>query len=284
MTETKHDFMGRWLVTELIYEPWGEYLGQNRQERILRDMGSDRIEVRQICRLDPELKGHAVAAFEGEWVFELQSSGRARRYVGPDVVGVGLAWGDQAMLGRGVWPRFGASFSSFAFLAQQDRQLTGGHFGHGPAAMVSIAAVGVEAGEGHEYPLLEPEIIPAGARTTWLGTRQTFSARGDSLDSQSIQSEFEQDVQEGQVGTMKERVEYDAHRKGITAHLDGSVYSGFGARYGPLLEWRAAGSNGLEIEAIHMSDPAGGQMSEIRKHYRDQQLRRVEIDTYHSEN
>ena len=160
MTAEKPAFIGQWQVTELIFDPQGHFLGKNRQERQLIRMDDDSLEVIQNCTLDNSLRGHAIAAFEGEWVFNLKVDGRVRRYEGPDVLGVGMAWGPAAMTGQGIWPRLGVSFDSFAFMTAPSCQLTGGHFGYGPEPLVAIIAVAVESQNIGEYPDLDPDIEP----------------------------------------------------------------------------------------------------------------------------
>jgi len=95
-----------------------------------------------------------MAAFTGEWVFELRVEGAKRRYLGPDVVGTGTEWAPGAMTGRGVWPRFGCGFASWSMLVQPDRQVTGGWFDVAGRPVAAIVGVGVSEAHG-DFPRLD---------------------------------------------------------------------------------------------------------------------------------
>ena len=84
-----------------------------------------------------------MAAFAGEWVFDLEVAGDQRRYLGPDVVGVGTVWQPGALTGRGLWPRFGYEFESYCVLVAPDRQLTGGFFSLAGRSVADIVGVDV---------------------------------------------------------------------------------------------------------------------------------------------
>lgn len=120
-------FTGNWLVTEYVHNPSGQFVGIVRQKRRLQQL-EDAIRVIQDCEISPELANHPMKDFAGHWEFDIRRDGRLRRYLGPDVVGLGVSWGENCITGQGIWPRFGHNFKSFSLIISPERQLTGGTF------------------------------------------------------------------------------------------------------------------------------------------------------------
>lgn len=139
--EESDSFLGAWRVSEYVHTPDGGYVGVVRQRRELRRNPDGTTQVWQQCEPEPALADHPMGAFAGEWVFDLRADGSVRHYLGPDVVGRGFEWEPGIMTGRGVWPRFGYSFTSYAALVAPDRQVTGGLFAVAGAPMCAIAGV-----------------------------------------------------------------------------------------------------------------------------------------------
>ncbi|WP_419841145.1 hypothetical protein [Candidatus Poriferisodalis sp.] len=158
-------FGGEWLVCEYVYDPDGTYRGTVSQRRDVTPITHERLRVRQHCEPSPELSSHAMAAFAGEWVFDLELAGDERCYVGPDVVGHGTQWQPGVMTGQGLWPRFGHEFESYGVLVAPDRQLTGGSFSLAGRLVADVVGVAVAAAGG-AAPRLDlsappPEADPA---------------------------------------------------------------------------------------------------------------------------
>ncbi|MXW68446.1 MAG: hypothetical protein F4Z61_00390 [Acidimicrobiia bacterium] len=143
-------FSGAWLVTEHVYDPGGTYRGSVAQRRLLEPVGGGRVRVVQHCEPSPELNGHPMAAFAGDWTFELEVDGTRRRYLGPDVMGAATEWQPGTMTGRGIWPRFGYEFESYSVLVAPDRQLTGGFFSLAGRSVADIVGVAVPESSGVE--------------------------------------------------------------------------------------------------------------------------------------
>ena len=143
-------FGGAWLVAEYVFDPDGAYRGPVAQRRCVEQIDEARLRVTQQCEPSPELEGHAMAAFAGEWVFDLEVAGDQRRYLGPDVVGTATQWQPGAMTGRGLWPRFGYDFESYSVLVSPDRQLTGGFFSLAGRSVADIVGVAVPETAGTE--------------------------------------------------------------------------------------------------------------------------------------
>ena len=159
-------FGGAWLVAEYVYDPDGTYRGMVAQRRIVEPAGDNRLRVTQHCEPSPELADHPMAAFAGEWVFDLEVIGAERRYLGPDVVGTGTEWQPGAMTGNGVWPRFGYEFESYSVLVAPDRQLTGGFFSLAGRSVADIIGVAVPESSGLE-PRLDLSTPPPHPGDEW---------------------------------------------------------------------------------------------------------------------
>ena len=143
-------FGGAWLVTEYVHDPDGTYRGTVAQRRCVEQIDAGRLRVTQQCEPSPTLDTHAMAAFAGEWVFDLEVVGNQRRYLGPDVVGTATQWRPGAMTGQGLWPRFGYEFESYSVLVAPDRQLTGGFFSLAGRSVADIVGVAVPEASGLE--------------------------------------------------------------------------------------------------------------------------------------
>ena len=153
-------FGGAWLVTEHVYDPDGTYRGSVGQRRRIEPAGGGRLRVVQHCEPSPELDGHPMADFSGDWVFDMEVDGAERRYLGPDVVGAGTEWSPGALTGRGAWPRFGYEFESYSVLVAPDRQLTGGFFALAGRSVADIVGVAVPESAGIEPRLSLAAPVP----------------------------------------------------------------------------------------------------------------------------
>lgn len=163
-------FGGVWLVTEYVYDPDGTYRGTVAQRRCVEQIEQARLRVTQQCESSPALAGHAMAAFAGEWVFDLEVVGGQRRYLGPDVVGTATEWQPGAMTGQGLWPRFGYEFESYSVIVAPDRQLTGGFFSLSGRSVADIVGVAVPEAAGIE-PRLDLSAPVPEAGDEWQLTR-----------------------------------------------------------------------------------------------------------------
>ena len=98
-------FLGAWRVTETVFNLDDSFAGSVRQRRELLRLENGNLRVIQNCDVSPQLVGHPMGAFQGEWVFDLSVTGKNRHYLGADVVGMGIQYVDGIMTGRGHWPR-----------------------------------------------------------------------------------------------------------------------------------------------------------------------------------
>jgi hypothetical protein len=175
-------------VSEYVYNADGTFAGIVRQERQLYRLENGNVRVWQLPTPGPELAGHPMGAFVGERVFELKVEGRARRYLGPEVIGTGLAWGEGAMTGRGVWPNFGHNFTSFSVMPNAEKQVTGGKFfnaGEMVANIIGVAIPDDSWGGLHGRPIW-PEFggreWPGEVCEVWQGTRTIVGGDGTVRD------------------------------------------------------------------------------------------------------
>ncbi len=271
-------FLGAWLVSEYVYNPDGSFAGINRQRRELHTLENGHIRVTQTCNPASELESHALGRFRGEWVFDLSTDGRARRYHGPDVVGTGLTWGSGVMTGRGFWTRLGFNFTSFGMLATPQRQLTGGKFhaaGELKANIVGIAVSG-ETAEG-QYPVFGAATRPEQVTGRWGGTLRSLAADGRLEGESAFWRRYAG-------GGWEESGRYatwafgPAPDSGIQ-RLVCEALSGLSKQTGPMLEAELAAGTDTILELMEILDADGGNLLGLRKWFVDHALARVEF--YH---
>lgn len=184
-------FTGRWLVSESVYQPDGTFAGIVRQQRHLEPVGEGHIRVLQECTPAPELANHPMGAFSGKWDFELLVQGQTRQYLGPDVVGTGIAYGTQFLLGQGIWTRFGYNFTSFSVLLDAGTQVTGGKFSRGHSLIANIVGLGTaETEETRDRWLSLETSQPADfVRGAWDGQTFLYGTHGNLKLETGIHSE-----------------------------------------------------------------------------------------------
>lgn len=247
-------FDGAWHVREYVHDPDGAFAGVVRQRRRVDRVADDRARVVQDCEPDAALAGHALARFRGRHVFELRADGRARRYVGPAVVGSGWELGDGAMRGRGVWPELGFNFTSYAFLVAPDRQLTGGVFRVAGRRVAVICGVA-----GHAPAELRGPTCPGAVARRWRGTARA----GDEV--REVVREYRTDGSWRQDDTI------------VCGDRVSGAAIGFAARFGPLLEIEAVAAPDTVIEWMEVLDAAAGHLVGVRRVVVDDRTERVEV-------
>lgn len=188
-------FTGRWLVTEYVHDEDGACIGTVRQTRTLETLANERIRVLQGCDVSPELAQHPMAAFAGDWVFEMSKEGCKRHYHGEDVVGLGLSLTPETIVGAGRWPRFGHDFLSFGALMNPHRQLTGGIFYDGSELQLVARIVGVAVAETKEnagvWAELDKTTKPYMTTLYWKGNWALYGSEGELRHQMDIQRRFE---------------------------------------------------------------------------------------------
>jgi hypothetical protein len=248
---TPPSFIGDWLVSEYLYTPAGEYVGVICQRRRLQPHG-EVIRVVQICEPVQIAEGISPQAQEvvsimnrrvGEFVFDLRPVGRARHYLGPDVIGGGFLWCEGVLTARGMWPRFGCNFTSFSILLNSRRQVTGGKFFLANQQIATLLGVAGPVSEG--FPVIEPVSSPRCFR----GFCQVISPAGELLENFAVTNE-----------------DIDATR----SRMQGNV-----KHYGALTEWEAVADPGQIVSAVEVSDQVSGQIAGFWKIVQDEKLYQV---------
>ncbi len=251
---TKPSFVGDWLVSEYLYTPSGEFAGIIRQRRILEPQG-DVIRLIQHC--EPVLVAGNVSQQAqttinimnkrvGEFIFDLKVEGKARHYLGEDVIGGGFSWQDGVLTAKGLWPRFGYNFTSFSMLLNPNRQVTGGKFFTANEEIATIVGVATPENEGY------PEFMDGELFERYHGERWTISPDGELLETTSITTnEYTFTDKEGMHGNEKQ--------------------------YGALREIEMVTTPGETISAIEVTDHASKSIAGIWKKYRDEKLNQVEV-------
>jgi len=275
---TSDAFLGCWLVTEYVFDDDGALVGCNHQQRLLEQAGDGRVRVTQLCQPDARLSAHPMAAFAGEWTFHLEIDGRTRRYHGPDVLGSAASWGESAMTGRGVWPRFGYNFASWSAILAPDRQLTGGRFYSAGRCVAHLIGVGRLIGAEHKllveepgFPALNLAGWPAGLAGVWCGSRTRFDANGACLGEEPVTRSYTPDGwHEGEWRVVCQAV-------GARWRVNGPGFQGIARRVGPALELEGALTNGACISVLEIVDAEAQMLIGFHRVVECEQLQRVAI-------
>jgi hypothetical protein len=251
---TQPSFLGDWLVSEYVYTPAGEYAGVIRQRRTLQPQG-DVIRVIQTCQPVEAANGISERAQEvveimnkrvGEFVFDLKILGKARHYLGKDVVGGGFAWKDGVLTARGMWPRFGYNFTSFSILLNPHRQVTGGKFAVAHQEIATLVGVAVPENQGY------PEMADGDMCGKYQGERHTISPDGELLETQTLESASLLAMVREQIPAL--------HKQ-----------------YGALTELEGVTAPGETVSAIEITDHASGYIAGIWKTFQDEKLSKVQV-------
>jgi hypothetical protein len=245
-------FLGDWLVSEYVYTPAGEYAGVIHQRRKLQPQG-DVIRVIQICepvKVAEEISERAKEVVEimnkrvGEFVFDLKLVGKARHYLGEDVVGGGFSWKDGVLTARGMWTRFGYNFTSFSMLLDPNRQVTGGKFFIANEEIATIVGMAVPENEGY------PEMTDGEISGKYQGERHIISPDGELLEIKTLES-----------ASLLATLQVPAREK----------------QYGALTELEGVTAPGETVSAMEINDSASGTIAGIWKKFRDEKLYQVEV-------
>ena len=251
---TKPSFVGDWLVSEYVYTPAGEFAGVIHQRRQLKPK-DDVIRVIQHC--EPVIPaGYVTAQAQmtidtmnkrvGEFVFDLKLVGKARHYLGEDVIGGGFSWKDGVLTAKGMWTRFPYNFTSFSILLNPNRQVTGGKFFRANEEIATIVGLAVPEDEGY------PEFVDGEMAENYNGERYTISPDGELLETTGVTTnEFTFSDKEGVRGNEKQ--------------------------YGALREMEMVTAPGETTSAIEVTDHASGSIAGIWKRFKDEKLSQVNV-------
>ncbi len=182
-------FVNQWRVTEYVFDADGTPIGVIRQQRHIERLDNGNLRVTQICTPDLTVPNHPMHEFAGEWVFVISVDGHQRRYLGPDVVGNGWAWGKDCITGRGIWPRFGHNFTSYGVMLSPTRQITGGQFFNVNQLVATIIGVAENTVE-ERYPTLVMDEAPHELSEIWKGTSDIYDQNGELLDESVFERHF----------------------------------------------------------------------------------------------
>jgi hypothetical protein len=270
-------FINEWQVTEYWHSPDGALAGTLRQTRAVTRLADGSLRIAQRCApQDGSLA--ALAEFSGEWVFDLRADGPKRHYLGPDVVGRGIAYGD-CIVGRGVWPRYGHNFVSFSVLLSPDRQLTGGRFYHAHALAANICGVAVP-GRLSQHPALAGAEEPAALAARWEGTSQVYDAGGLLLAERTCHRIYHpRGFESWHEGAARPFV------VSWTTHNGREIVSGSGAgvsrRYGPMRDTTLVTQGGQHLEIMDVLDAQTGMLVSLVQIYEHLQPVQLEIVRLH---
>ncbi len=270
-------FAGAWAVREYVFDPGGAALGTVAQRRRVVSRPGGGLRVIQDCVPDPSLAGHPMDEFRGHHEFDLTKQGSLRRYHGPDVVGSAVSYGDGAMLGRGVWTRFGYNFQSWAVMLGPERQLTGGRFSRAGKTMAVIVGIAEPEREGASPSLAEPT-TPQAVSKSWAGTSELFSSElGARLHSSLSRAYDAHGFRErGQYAWSIDLSSVDGAFR-ASGSSGGETVIGFARRYGWVTYIEAASSDGGHVDAIEAFDPASDTLVGFRRSGEGETTTQVEV-------
>lgn len=266
-------FLGAWQVSEYVYTAEGALAGVARQLRRLTRLENGDLRVWQWCA--PCEFDHPLGARVGEYVFDLRPTGRARRYLGPDVIGSGWTWGEGAVTGQGLWPRFGHTFTSFSVQTGPARQITGGKFFRGGVLAANIAGLAAPEGEGASWPEFTGPVWPGDVAAEWRGTRRVVAADGVVLAEHPVLRRYHAAGWET-LGPEAEQVQLSGAGPSQRLTLGADLH-GLARQSGWLWEAEAHDVMGVAVGLMEVLDNAGGQVIGLRRWWRDEAIFRVEV-------
>jgi hypothetical protein len=264
-------FLGVWMVSEYVYNPHGVFAGVVHQRRELTRLENGNLRVWQLC--EPCDFDHPIAQRVGEYVFDLRIEGRARRYLGPDVVGSGLSWGEGVLTARGLWPRFGHNFTSFSMQTGAERQVTGGKFFNAGEMVANIVGVAEAAGTrpARTWPRLDGPTWPGEVSECWRGKLRTLSAEGTLVAEWVAERRYDRSGWEDAHDADSVRLEENG---GPFLSFSKNM-RGIARRYGWMLEGDMYGEAGVSVEWMDVLD--GGELTGLRRWRKDEAITRVEV-------
>jgi hypothetical protein len=133
--------------------------------------------------------------FAGHWEFDIRRDGLLRHYLSADVVGLGMSWGENCIIGQGIWPRFGHNFKLFSLILSPERQVTGGTFynANEPIAVMIGVACPEKVDEPEAWPTLQ---LAAPAPEKLHGKTYRYNLQGECFaetEYQPIQAHIRKD-------------------------------------------------------------------------------------------
>lgn len=254
MSEQKNSFSGDWLVSEYLYTPAGEFVGLIHQRRQVQPNGeltrviqiTEKVQVADSISDEAKALANIMDERSGASIFDLKLVGKARHYLGEDVIGGGFSWKDGVLTAKGLWTRFGYNFTSFSILLNPRRQVTGGRYYKANQEIAVIVGVAVPEDEGF------PEMSAGALAKEYRGERFSISPDGELLETTPITTnEHTFTDKEGMRGNEK--------------------------HYGALRELEMVTAPGETISAIEVVDHASGSIAGIWKKFRDEKLNQVDV-------
>jgi hypothetical protein len=267
------NFVGCWRVSEYVFDANGSFVGVIEQRRQLMSLPNGRIRVTQHCTPKLSDAKHAMNAFAGEWIFEMSRHGRKRLYHGPDVVGLGLNWGEETITGRGVWTRFGHNFTSFGVMVNPRRQITGGKFYNASELVANIVGVAiVEDEKDHTFPKLDVTRQAHNFGSNWKGERRVFDTDGHLRNVSSVCDEI------GEFGWKSGNNEIHFAQDEDRLRVSGAV-RGIAKRFGCAIEMFAVDvdSPNAQIESFAVLDSESQTWIEVAQKNSDGKLASMEV-------
>lgn len=251
-------------MQETIYDGTGQKLGLVSQRRELRSLDGGRLLVRQNCQPESQLEGGPMAAFKGDFEFELKRDGAFRNYLGPDVVGFGAGYGDAFLQGQGTWPRFGYTFRSWSVSLGENLQVTGGTFFKGEDVAAVVVGIGVP--EGLDTPQFQDAHLKDGSKLVGESVDFDHSRQEEGLRT-SVTRRMVSDLEYWEYCQEQEsHYRLELHGNGYIMTKNGDLVGAANA-YGPILIWDICDHKGQSISGVESRQSIDGQQFSLRRQY-----------------
>lgn len=268
--------VGAWRTTQYIYNPDGSFAGTIRQRRELFQLPNGNTRIIHYDTPQPELDGHPMSQFSGKRKVDVVNDGRARRYLGPDLIGSGLAWDEGVTAGQGLLPTYGHNFTSLAMQVDIERQLTWGRYYNATEAVATIIGIAVpERYKGDpDWPALDGPHWPHQVAIDWEGYRRTINPDGSQITQVPLKRHY--DGQNWEDGLPDGKFALQLAEHGSRWMVSGAI-SGIAKQSGWLLEIEAHSEFGTCIKMAEVLDAEHKNIVGIRRWYIDDILQTVEV-------
>jgi hypothetical protein len=184
------------------------------------------------------------------------------------------------MLGRGVWPRFGYNFRSWAVATPGGRQLTGGVFSRAGLPMAVIVGIAAPETESAAGPTLAEPTDPAELARCWTGSQQRFGPDGGGGELCAVERLYT-GAGFRELGTAPWSIQVDG-RHAVTGSAAGETITGFARRWGWATAYEVTAADGGHVDGFEVVDPAAGQLVGFRRSWDGEQVTRVDVIRLHS--
>jgi hypothetical protein len=195
------------------------------------------------------------------------------------------------MIGRGVWPHFGWSFTSWSVLVAPNRQLTGGRFHRGGSPMATIVGVAAPEKNGKaggvsprrsvtpsndEAPALGEVKWPGQHAQAWRGRLTRVDSQGNVIAEEPTWRRYASPYQ-WYAPAFSAAFSAEGDAWALEGAVAGRSLCGFSRRFGWMMESEAVVGDDTIVESMEVFDETEGHLVVLQRWYVDQTLQRAEV-------